>query len=369
MSTLHAYLPPSSAHIWVHCALWVSMRDRYPEADREEAAEGEAAHWVNVQPDAPPIGTRAPNGIAVTAEMLEGRKLWLSATAGQWDTAADEMTLKGAKANRWGTPDKWAFHTATQTLHVFDYKFGHDQKDAFENWQLIEYVRLIIERFGLSDLHTAVRLVIVQPRGYHRLGSVREWVLPQAALLRAYWNLLDAAEERAMRPEKVGTVGTHCKHCPGRHACDALQRNTWAARDYAGSSLPLELTPQAIGYELREVRRAIELLQARASGLEAQAASLMMAGQRVPNFTMGTTRPRAVWIIPIEQVRAIGQSFNVKLTKEEPLTPKQAIEAGIPESMVNALIDNPRGTLKVIEDDGSFTRKVFGANSNGTKSK
>lgn len=365
----HAFLPPSGAHAWVHCALWVAMKEAYPEADREEAAEGEAAHWVNVQREPPPIGTRAPNGVAVTTEMLEGRKLWLSATAGQWAIEQDEKTLQGANRYRWGTPDKWAYELHRPMLHVFDYKFGHDQKEAFENWQLIEYTRLILERTGTSDLQVGVRLVVVQPRGYHRLGQVREWVLPQAALLRAYWNLLDAAEHRALQPVKQARVGSHCRHCPGRHACDTLQRNTWASVDYAGTSTAHELTPQAVGYELREVRRAKALLAARESGLEAQAASMLMRGVRVPYFTMGNTRPRPVWKVPVEQVRALGQAFNLQLTKEEPITPNQAIQAGMPDAVVAALIDHPRGELKVIEDDGSFTRKAFGASSNGTKSK
>ena len=362
----HAHLPPSSAHIWVKCALWVAMRDRYPEADREEAAEGEAAHWVNVQSEAPTIGTRAPNSVAVTAAMLEGRKLWLQATgAPVVGVAFDERALISLKtANRWGTPDRFtAAHTA---VTVYDYKFGFEQKEAFENWQLIEYVRLIIETFGLSDLQVSVRMVIVQPRGYHRLGPVREWVLPQAALLRAYWNILDAAERRALEPEKRGTVGLHCRNCPGRHACDALQRNTWSAIDYSGSSLPLELTPQAIGNELREVKRAQALLKARETGLEAQAAGLMMSGQRVPHFSMGSTKPRPVWKLAPEQLAPLGAAFNVQLTKQEPITPNQAIQAGMPAEVVQALIDYPKSELKVIEDDGSFTRKVFG-NGNAAK--
>jgi hypothetical protein len=191
-------------------------------------------------------------------------------------------------------------------------------------------------------------------------------VLPQAALLRAYWNILDAAERRALEPEKRGTVGLHCRNCPGRHACDALQRNTWSAIDYSGSSLPLELTPQAIGNELREVKRAQALLKARETGLEAQAAGLMMSGQRVPHFSMGSTKPRPVWKLAPEQLAPLGAAFNVQLTKQEPITPNQAIQAGMPAEVVQALIDYPKSELKVIEDDGSFTRKVFG-NGNAAK--
>lgn len=355
----HAYLPPSGAGAWVHCPLWPTMNQRYPQDDADESAEGTAAHWVNIQPEPPALGSRAPNGIAVTAEMLEGRALWLQATAGVLP-GLDEQELHDEPGTyRGGTPDRYAY--SAPLLVVYDYKFGHGQVEVFENYQLIEYTRLILKRHGLSDLQTMVRLVVVQPRGYHAQGPVRVWEVGQAAMLRAYWNLLDAGAAKALQPNPPGIVGEHCRYCPGRHACDALQRNTWQRIEQAGASLPLELDARGVGYELREVRRALKLLQARETGLDAQATALLMRGERVPYFHMGSTKPRQVWKISPEQLAGLGRAFNVTLTKLEPITPTQAIAAGMPADVVAPFVDQPRGELKLIEDDGSFTRKAFGA--------
>jgi len=41
----HAFLPPSSAHRWVHCPLSASLEAAYPEREQSPSAiEGSAAH-------------------------------------------------------------------------------------------------------------------------------------------------------------------------------------------------------------------------------------------------------------------------------------------------------------------------------------
>jgi hypothetical protein len=358
----HAFLAPSNAATWVKCSLSPHMVKRYPQGDSEDSADGDAAHWCNAQAS-PVVGMRAPNGVLITEAMLHGRGLWHKAAIAtgvqQWNVEQRLPATPSFGAHVWGTPDLWGVNG--RVLHVLDYKFGHDAVEVFENWQLIVYTALILAALDLPDLHTAVHLTIVQPRGYHREGPVRHWYLPQASDLRAYWNILRAAADAAEQDPK-GTPGTHCRHCPGRHSCQALQSATWLSVDKKGDAIPNELTPNELAYELREVRRAIKMLQARATGLEAQAESHLMAGTRVPGFAMQPNKPRERWIVPVEQVKQYGRAFGLALTKEEPITPQQARDLGAPEAIVNALSERPRGTLGLVEDDGSFTRKVF---SNG----
>lgn len=345
------------------------MNQRYPQDDSEESTEGEAAHWVLVQPQVPAIGTRAPNGVTVTDEMLKGRELWLSVAGITGWAEANEQRIAGKMIHsslNWGSPDRWVFGGAQpMQLTVLDYKFGHGQVEAFENWQLINYAALIIEHLAtisrVSDLDISVTLTIVQPRGYHRDGPVRTWKLPQAALLRAYWNQLRAAAERATSPEHVrGTVGEHCKHCPGRHACEALQRNTLTAIDQAGSSVPLEMSPEAVSIELRAVVRALKLMQARETGLREQARSMMMQGTRIAGLMLQESKGRERWKLPPEQIAPLALGFGVAISKQEVMTPAQARAVGMPEAVVAALSEVPNGELRVVEDDGSTTRKLFG---------
>lgn len=358
----HAFLPPSGAPYWRYCSLWPTMNARFPKESGAESLEGDAAHWCNVQPEPPALGMRAPNDVGITADMLKGRELWHSVCNRKANYDADEAHVSGksihATSND-GTPDRVEIDAGCLT--VLDYKFGFGQVDAFENWQLINYAALILESLGLNDLQWSIRFVIVQPRGYHRDGPVRTWELPQAALLRGYWNQLRAAAAEATTPERVrGTVGPQCKHCSGRHACDALLRNTLVSEDLAGSSVPLDLSPAAVGDEWRRLRRARKLMEARETGLAEQAKAMMMQGQRVPHVALEESSGHARWKLQPDQVIAIGRTLGLDLSTQEVLTPAQARQLGMPADIVASLAYVPRGELRIVEDDGAALRKLFG---------
>jgi len=78
--TQHAFLPPSGAAAWQHCALWPTMNQRYPQDDTPQTLEGDAAHWVSSEflygRRAIVEGSKAPNGEIVTGEMLDGAELY-----------------------------------------------------------------------------------------------------------------------------------------------------------------------------------------------------------------------------------------------------------------------------------------------------
>lgn len=366
MSKGHAFLPPSGAHCWRWCPLWPTMVERFPQAPTEEGREGDAAHWCNALPEAPALGSLAPNGVQVTSAMLQGRALWRHCLA-EMVAPRFEAHVFGGSIHRTlnhGTPDHWSFDG--HTVYVDDYKFGFEPVEVFENWQGLNYLSLVMDTLGMSngvhDQAIGARFRIIQPRAYHRDGPVREWRIKRLSDLRGSFNQLREAADRATSPQhQVGIVGTHCKHCPGRHACDALQRNTATSIDTRGSSLPLELTPEALGVELRELRRTLKLLQARESGLTAQAEATLLRGQRVPGFAMEPKQGRTVWLHDAPTIAAIGTALGHALQKTEVITPTQAIAMGMPESVVAGLSHTPRSGLALVEDDGKLTRKLFGA--------
>jgi len=335
------------------------MNDRYPQDSGVEALEGEAAHWCNTQ-DNP--GPRAPNGVAITDEMLKGREMWRAATSdGDYSVFEQERQFVGKSIHEtlnFGTPD--AYGLSDGALHIFDYKFGFGQVEVFENWQLINYAALVLENLGVSDLSLSVRFVIVQPRGHHRDGPVREWHLPQAALLRGHWNQLRAAAKEATTPERVrGTVGPQCKHCPGRHSCEALQRNTLRAIDEAGSSVPLDMPLDAISTELRSVRRAIKLMEAREAGLSQHAKHLMLQGQRSEFFVLEQSQGNPRWALPSAQIIALGRTLGLDLSITEVITPSQARKLGMPADIVDSLAYRQLGEMRLVEDTGEAVRKLF----------
>lgn len=374
--TGHAFLAPSNAHVWRLCSLNPTMVRKYPKPDDEKTREGDAAHWVNHTLMHTgvmlPIGTQTPSGATVTKKMQDGAEVWRHAigdTAGR--TLYYESHVRGGSIHPTendGTPDCWEFTPGSPPMiTVFDYKFGHRLVDAFENWQGINYLSLIMDHLGVHsgphDQMIAARIVIVQPRGYHSEGVIREWRIPQLSDLRGSFNGLRMAAAKAIDigfSKIVGTVNEHCGDCPGRHACQSLQRNVLAGADIVASSLPLELPTEALGHELRTVRRLIKLAEARETGLEEQARAQMLMGQRVPFSMMKESAPRERWKLPPEQIVTIGAAFGVNLAKQEVLTPAQAREAGVPAELIDSLCERPRGEMKVVEDDGRELRKLFG---------
>ena len=384
----HAFLPPSGAAAWVVCALWPTMNQRYPELEEGvEAAEGTAAHWVfgeQLYQRPVGVGNVAPNGVPVTLEMLEGADLYVEEVGRAYASLASvshyqveqRVAIPAVHPNNWGTPDTWIFGhnptTGRARLIVIDYKFGHGFVEVFENWQLFDYALGILEQLGIDGAgaeHVDLEFVVVQPRSYHRDGPIRRWVAqaPNMAAttwnshsLRAMANRLKLAAEAAHMPNPAAHPDPEaCKHCPGRHACEALQRASFAAMDVAGMSMPVEMSVDAMGLELRMLERSLKLMQARASGLAEQLEHAIVGGARSPHYAMMPGESQLVWVKPAAEVLALGQMCNVDLAKpREPITPTQAKKLVDPD-LVALYADRTRPSLKLAPIDTVGARKVF----------
>jgi hypothetical protein len=347
----------------------------YPERgeDAQSAAEGTAAHWAGseiLSGRLVDVGQVAPNGVVLNDEMIDAAELYsddvFAVLVGR-DPASnlhveERVDIGTINPQCFGTPDCWYFDPVASTLYVWDFKFGHKFVDAFENWQLIAYAAGVLDSLGvdgLNDQQITVALRVVQPRSYHYSGPVREWRVI-ASDLRPYFNRLTHAAAVALMPNPVATVNPACDNCNGRHACQALQRAALGACDLAGSSLPIDLPTDALGLELRYMKRAQAALDARISGLEESVMDKLRQGERVPFFAVAMSSGRERWSASIPEVIALGEMLGVSLAKPTAITPKQAIKAGVPADVVSAYSETPAGSPKLIVDDGDRARKVFG---------
>ena len=378
----HAFLAPSSAFRWVRCALSASLEAAYPETEASPSSlEGTAAHWVVqmlLQGTPVALGMQAPNGVAVTQEMLEAAELVrddILATLGP-DWAKYLVIERRVQIPRvhpthnWGTPDYRAWsrlNNGRLCLRVWDFKYGHGIVEAFENWQLIDYTAGLLDEAGidgLQDQETVVDMVVIQPRAFHRDGPVRRWRVV-ASDLRPYINRLTNAAGEALSPNAKATPTPEgCENCLGRHACEGLQRAAYMAADKAQQYGALELSPHALGLELRALKRAQDLLAARVSGLEAQAVASIKAGRLVPFWVMESAPGRLAWTKPAPEIFALGEMLGLKLQKDpEPITPTQAKAAAKAAKIDGALFDayavRPAGAAKLVADDGTKARLTF----------
>lgn len=370
----HAILAPSAAARWVACAGSVALAALFPEEeDGEEAREGTAAHWaafeiLHASPVA--LGQAAPNGYVLTEEMIEGAQTYAdeidAELARRHLTRAALVVERRVNIGRvhpenWGTPDCWFYDPVARVLVMFDFKFGHRMIEVFENWQLIDYVAGVADELQLDDLTNAVKMVIVQPRSFHRAGPVRDWTT-RLCDLRAQINILTMAAERAMEPGATCTPNPECKYCEGRHACEATQHGAYQAVALSKASTPLVLSPSAVGLELRTLEAAEAALAARISGLKAQAAALFKSGAQVPGWAMVPTSGREAWREdkPLAELLQLGELFGISLAKPAAITPGQARKAGMPEEVIAQYAGKPSRGLALERDDGSTARRVFG---------
>jgi len=368
---MHSILPPSGAGAWRRCALWVTMNQRYPQEDTPESMEGTAAHSCFVDASLAE-GSLAPNGTPVTQEMIEGGQLFKQMMVERLPAGAvwhveEPVAIPRIHPQCFGTPDIWAFSWDTLVLELPDYKFGHEFVDEFENDQLMVYAAGILEKLAaergrtMSELDQAVKInfTIVQPRCYYKGSPVRTWSV-RASDLRGHWNQLAEAAEDSFAQVPTATTGAHCKHCPGRHACPALQQGAYSDAEFAVKSLPVDLSPAVAALELKILERSLDRLTARVEGLRESLLVLGRQGERLPYYRMEQSYGRTTWTLPADQVIAIGELMGADLSKVGVVTPAQAKKLGVDESVIKAYSVTPLGSTKLVPDDTGDARRVFG---------
>lgn len=263
----------------------------------------------------------------------------------------------------WGTPDSTLFDQKSMTLYGWDYKYGHKIVEAYQNWQMIEYIigRLdeITAGNGLADQTITVVITVVQPRARHRDGPIRRWTI-NSADLRAYANFLHAVEHEALGPDPTCATGPECIDCKARLHCETLTKAYSSALQFAGR--PIEHNPtveqQAIEYAM--TLQAEELIKARKKGLEASLETVIETGGSVPGWALEAGYGQQKWSGTDDEIIQLGEMMNVDLRKDGVKTPKQAIKAGMPESIVKDYRIQPRTAPKLVPVSGTRAGHVFG---------
>ena len=367
MTTKHSFLPPSGALAWSKCALWPTMNERYPDANTAESEEGTAAHWVMAKTLAGEDvaeDSLAPNGQAVTGEMIDGAELILESMARLWSAASlvgdwhieETVSIPAIHPDCFGTPDIWAYDEAARHLYIIDYKFGHRFVDEYWNPQGLLYMAGIIGQ--VPSIPETLSFTIVQPRCFYRGDPVRTHTYKIADATPHLVKLREAAE-RATHPTPTAITGPHCEHCPGRHACPTLQRAAYSDAETSTDQQPVELSPQSAALELRMLERALARLTARVDGLREQTLAALKSGKHVPHYKLESGRGRAAWTITPEEVIKLGKKHKKPLSLPKVLTPGQAKKLFVDESIISGYTTIIPGAVKLVESTDSEANRVF----------
>lgn len=375
----HSRLAPSSSYQWVVCPASIGLQELYPEGDTEDSRAGEASHWVgstcltlrDITPDML-IGQDAPNGEKISVEMAESAAMHVNhvnkicTEFGLFTGLRVEQSVHIPRIHPdcWGTPDADVFDSSRGVLHVWDYKYGWGIVEEYENWQGICYAIGALDRIlncgnpNISDLYITVKIHIVQPRPYHKDGKIRTWSIP-ATDLRNYANILHHSAAKALEEHTETISGPHCRYCSARHVCEAAQKSSYTAIDMIAQNKPHELDNVSLGATITALRRAKEMAEWQLAAYESQALTNIRRGILIPGYGAESGQGRQVWNRPKPEVIALGDMYEINLRKpEDVITPKQAMDAGIDETVINAYSEIPKTGLKLVPVD-KLAKKVF----------
>ena len=375
MQNDHAFLAPSSAHIWGvdgGCHAYPRMAAAFPENGEMPAArEGTAAHWyisdtlhgVVIQ-----VGDIAPNGVAITQEMIDCSQDILSDVAkwrggGEGRFVIEErlyMPIIHPTAN-WGTVDIGGVDMKARKARVWDFKFGHSYVDAFENPQCIDYMVGLFRHFAIpleSVGDWEIEVGIFQPRCYHPEGPRKIWTTSGVRFLELVDRLARNAR-KSSDPNAEMHTGTHCAYCEARYACPALMAAGGASVDLSYQGAPYDLTPEKAGLLRAHIEGAQERLKAIMTGLDAQILTFLRSGKRVPFADMKQGEGRENWTRPLEEVYALGDMLGHDLRKPGALTPKQARDLGVDSDLVGEISARNKGEFKIVTIQDNTAAKAF----------
>jgi hypothetical protein len=358
MSGQHSELAPSSAATRMQCAGSRHLEQLVPNMATPQSIEGELAHAVLAamlrEEELPP---------GATEEMLDGAELFVDnlLSRGIPETSwriEERLDISMVHPQCWGTPDLWA--VCNKTFFIDDYKFGHVYVDPFENWQLMHYALGALAATNCLEGYDdwPVVLTIVQPRCFVGSSPVRSWALT-VGQLKAYLPRMQAAALAAMQPLAPTQTGSECRFCAAASICPTLQQAAHIAVHIAGGSFHSPLSASSLGGELTLLQRAQEILRARIDGLEEEGLQRARQGANIPGWRVEQKVGRQQWVRPVAEVLALGEMLGVDVSKPGALTPKQAIKAGLPEEVVGAYSDSPRGAMQLVADDLTKARAIF----------
>lgn len=382
----HSIIPPSSAGIWGKpggCTGWVLMAQLYPQTEEtEESKEGSASHWVGadilisylngdqIRVGSDYVGQVCPeNGVVITEVMIEGAELYVRDILKVCNERGllralhieERVACPAIHELSFGTPDCWIYDAKAHELFIWDYKFGFLVVEAFENWQSLNYLDGIVEQLGfkgIQDQDLKITVRICQPRALHRDGPIREWKITGGAL-RGYTNILRANAAEALGPNAVCRTGSHCRDCPGRHACEAALTAGAQLFEAASAPVPVDISDHALAVQAALVERAYAHLKSLRTAYHAQIEGKARAGAVVPGWTTEPTFGKEKWTRPVEEIIAMGAAFGKDLSKPTAVTPKQAIKLGVDEAVIKAYSTQPRTGARVVLDNGIKVKQVF----------
>jgi len=357
----HAFLPPSSAHIWGHrrgCQAWPAlMRDNPPDdvPETQDQRDGHEAHSVGA---ALILGDGSANKVCSdNPEIQEAAELYAAYCTSlvTRDNRSVEWKLRitSVHEKNWGTPD--FLGVSNDTLHVVDLKYGMREISAFENWQCLDYAAAAIGFFpGIKK----IKIHIVQPRVYRSGGPIDTWELSFSDFIDNYLTQLKESADIATSSGAQTRTGKHCRDCVMRYKCRAALNAGAALFEVACEPVTFEPDAESLGLYYSLVRRASEQIGYILKGVEGEITARLKSGEKVSGCALEPAYGRLTWRYPVEEVIELANAFGVDISKPGVKTPTQA-KKELPVELLVKLAHRPLNGLKLNNNINDLARRIF----------
>lgn len=220
-------------------------------------------------------------------------------------------------------PDALYFNRVDNTLHVFEFKYGHGFVDAFENWQLIGGAACSLY-YTLCNDSTVIHMHIVQPRCFVAGGPIRRWVVTRAELQPYIDRIKSAVDLYHSDRVKTCIVGSHCYKCPVAHVCKSIAvASTYAVYDAYTTEQIEQLTDTQLALVLTQLETAQTVLKNRIDALKLDAEYRIKNGKRVPGYHIESGYGHAKWKYDDPTILNMGALIGADFSKPGVKTPAQ----------------------------------------------
>lgn len=350
--------PPSSAHRWSKCSLAPSFIECGSSEHRHSQTriEGLAAHWVAdliLGGDATDVedllGRTSPHGYVVTEEMCGHVKEFVDRLCAVSLEVHNERHVIVSPHIR-GRLDA-EISSDDAGLHVFELKYGWKIVEPEYNSALMLYARGLMQ-----PRHEVINLHVFQPRPSHRLGAWRTWSTSREVIIQHTDYLIERAVSCQV-DNPIATPGTWCLDCPGAAKCHALGLNTHAWMDIVESQwFDAHPSPEELGRQLRFLRAASQLLEARLNGVTAIVESQMSSGKYVPGWMFKERVGKRKFNVPPDIIDFV---TGVPATKPQQLTPSEMERKGVSRRILDQITTRPSIGKELVEATPEEFERIF----------
>lgn len=387
----HAVLAPSSAPIWGYCSGSVRAQAGRPDKPSQDQRDGDAAHWVVAEClnayKSGQEGARLlcsdwvddvdPAGTVITHEHAEGAQVMVTdvlKTVQQLGASVRDLMIEFRVSmpriheQNGGTFDCAIIIPKLFLIILWDYKNGHAERVAREDFQMIDYAEGLVELLGLTGLDDQVWTIdfrIVQPFCYRGNGPVSRWEV-KLSDLRAHFNWLSQQAHEALSASPTLTPGKHCRYCKAVLDCPATRRGVYDLIDFARTPYEMEvMSPEDRVAERKILRDGLKVIEARLETLEDLHVAELKAGKGGGGLTFENSYGREKWAVADSVAIAMAAQFGVDISKGAAVTPKQARAKAPPamaeafETAMKSISHTPTNGYKLVAVEDSKTAAAF----------